>query len=268
VIEKSPELLDQILSRLSEGELVQDIAKDIGISRATIFRWTQRDPEFGVAFRDARVFQAHVLSEENISIADESTPETAQVDRLRVDTRKWFVSKIAPKIYGERVVNEITGEDGGPIQIERALVPGEAKRIIAEILAKAEQELGLPVSPEMDEPLRIAATEATEKPLPARPLRVAGDGSEASGILSEAIWKMIDALDVSDYTRAKIVATLLYQISSELQFPWDREFPSGSMPLRTWISMALKKASATRAVSARCYRLLHFLDRTITESAG
>jgi hypothetical protein len=150
-------------------------------------------------------------------------------------------------------------------------VPGEAKRIIAEILARAEQELGLPVSPEMDEPLRIAAIEATEKPLPARPLRVAGDGSEASGILSEAIWKMIDALQINDYSRAKCVACLLYQISNELNLPWDLEFPCKGMTYRGWISQALKEASATRAVSVRCYRLLHFLDRTIdvhTESVG
>jgi hypothetical protein len=157
--------LDRILSRLSEGELVQDIAKDLEINRSTIFRWTQRDPEFGASFQEARIFQAHALSEQNISIADASKPETAQVDRLRVDTRKWFVSKIAPRIYGERIVNEITGEDGAPIQIDRALVPGEAKAIIAKILAEAERSAGIDVTPALDEQTRIRAIEDTGKPV-------------------------------------------------------------------------------------------------------
>ena len=38
-----------------------------------------------------------------------------QRNRLRVDTRKWVMSKLAPKKYGEKL--EHSGPDGGPIQI-------------------------------------------------------------------------------------------------------------------------------------------------------
>ena len=39
-----------------------------------------------------------------------------QRNRLRVDTRKWLMSKLAPKTYGDKVQTEVTGANGGPIQ--------------------------------------------------------------------------------------------------------------------------------------------------------
>lgn len=37
--------------------------------------------------------------------------------RLQVDTRKWYLSKVLPKIYGDKLTQELTGEGGGPITI-------------------------------------------------------------------------------------------------------------------------------------------------------
>ena len=37
--------------------------------------------------------------------------------RLQVDTLKWKLSKMLPKVYGEKITNEHTGADGGPIAI-------------------------------------------------------------------------------------------------------------------------------------------------------
>jgi hypothetical protein len=39
---------------------------------------------------------------------------------LRVNTRKWLLSKMLPKKFGDRVEHAHTGKDGGPIQIEDA----------------------------------------------------------------------------------------------------------------------------------------------------
>ncbi|MEX3630328.1 MAG: hypothetical protein VB138_13605 [Burkholderia sp.] len=41
--------------------------------------------------------------------------EHFQRSRLRVDTRKWYLSKLAPKRYGEKTALELSGPDGGPI---------------------------------------------------------------------------------------------------------------------------------------------------------
>jgi hypothetical protein len=44
--------------------------------------------------------------------------ERVNRDRIRMDARKWLVSKIAPKLYGDRQAVEVTGESGGPIVIK------------------------------------------------------------------------------------------------------------------------------------------------------
>lgn len=38
--------------------------------------------------------------------------------RLRVDTRKWLLSKMLPKVYGDRAALELSGPDGKAIQHE------------------------------------------------------------------------------------------------------------------------------------------------------
>jgi hypothetical protein len=36
--------------------------------------------------------------------------------RLKVDTRKWFISNMFPKKYGDKIDATLPGPDGGPIQ--------------------------------------------------------------------------------------------------------------------------------------------------------
>ena len=43
--------------------------------------------------------------------------EVINRSRLRVDTRKWLASKVIPKIYGDKVHQEVTGADGQPLTI-------------------------------------------------------------------------------------------------------------------------------------------------------
>jgi len=42
--------------------------------------------------------------------------------RLMVDTRKWLLSKMFPKKYGDKVSAELSGPDGRPIQTENTIV--------------------------------------------------------------------------------------------------------------------------------------------------
>jgi Bacteriophage Sf6, terminase small subunit-like len=51
--------------------------------------------------RFAREAQADKYFQEIIEIADAATPETVNVARLRVDSRKFTVARLAPKKYGD-----------------------------------------------------------------------------------------------------------------------------------------------------------------------
>ena len=48
--------------------------------------------------------------------------EHLQRSRPRVDTRKWLLSKALPKISGDKLTAEVTGQDGGPIETSHAPV--------------------------------------------------------------------------------------------------------------------------------------------------
>ncbi|KKL27179.1 hypothetical protein LCGC14_2387790, partial [marine sediment metagenome] len=36
---------------------------------------------------------------------------------LRVDTRKWYLSKVLPKLYGDKTHMEVSAPGGGPVEI-------------------------------------------------------------------------------------------------------------------------------------------------------
>jgi hypothetical protein len=55
------------------------------------------------------------LAEDLLEIADNDDADVNRA-RLRVDTRKWLMSKIAPKRFGDKRSHELTGANGGPIQ--------------------------------------------------------------------------------------------------------------------------------------------------------
>ena len=98
-----------------------------------------RHPEFSEQYARAREAQADKLAEEALQIADDGRSDTyvdgdgnvktdtevIQRSKLRVDTRKWLASKMAPKKYGDKVA--IGGADDlGPVQtVNREMTDAE-----------------------------------------------------------------------------------------------------------------------------------------------
>ncbi len=110
----TPEVAKEICRRLALGESLIQICRDDGMpDRGTIYNWLHAHSDFFNEYARARDIQADVLAEETVTIADESTDPAKA--RLQVDARKWFASKVAPKKYGDRISQELSGPDGGPI---------------------------------------------------------------------------------------------------------------------------------------------------------
>lgn len=88
---------------------------------ATIFRWRQNNSAFRDQYAQAKKCQVEVLVDEILEIADDSShdethdkqgnakanSEYINRSRLRVDTRKWLASKLAPKIYGDKSDHDV-----------------------------------------------------------------------------------------------------------------------------------------------------------------
>ena len=127
--EYTPEIAQSILERIAAGESLNQICKTDGMpAKSTVCLWVLDDREgFADQYAKARQLQAQLLADEIFDIADDSTndymlrqsksgedyetvnPEVIGRSRLRVDTRKWYLSKVLPKIYGDKVVQEHAG---------------------------------------------------------------------------------------------------------------------------------------------------------------
>ena len=73
----------------------------------------------------------------------EGNDPDVQRDRLSVDARKWVASKLKPKKYGDRLATEITGKDGGPIQLAAVTLnaqdlPPDAREALRQVLLTAQ----------------------------------------------------------------------------------------------------------------------------------
>lgn len=121
-----PDILAEVFRRMSLGESLLSICSDeddFGCPPApTIRLWVLNDTPTGIAaqYARARELQYEAWSDQIIDAADKpligikrkSTAEGAweetegdNVDRarLKVDARKWILSKLAPKKYGDKV---------------------------------------------------------------------------------------------------------------------------------------------------------------------
>jgi hypothetical protein len=95
--------------------------------RGTVTRWLEANEGFRSQYARARDLQHDYWAEEILALADtpqlgvrreygtgaqgpvDKTVEADMIEhrRLQVDARKWLLSKLAPKKYGERVVHDV-----------------------------------------------------------------------------------------------------------------------------------------------------------------
>jgi hypothetical protein len=116
----------------------------------TFMDWMEEEKDtLGAQFTRAREKSFMIMAEDIVNISNETTAETwvAQTDqegnvlrdengevklrkmiipmnsdvvahkRLQIETRKWVLSKVLPKIYGDKVTTQLVGSNDGPIQV-------------------------------------------------------------------------------------------------------------------------------------------------------
>ena len=115
----------RILERVSNGMGITRALGEVGIKWERFTRWLRDEPEFARAYAAARDAYLDRMAEEVIEIADSAmhaaTPAEIHAARLRFDARRWYLSKLAPKRYGDRVALEHSGPGGGPIEHAHAM---------------------------------------------------------------------------------------------------------------------------------------------------
>jgi hypothetical protein len=108
---------EQVCAALSAGKSLRAACVEVGrIAACDVLERVKTDPEFGKQYARAREAGYQLLADEIVEIADAEGDQTAvQRDRLRVDTRKWMLSKMLPKVYGEKL--ELKGDPENPVHM-------------------------------------------------------------------------------------------------------------------------------------------------------
>lgn len=120
-------------SNKSLSSVLKDISKQVDNvpDISTVWDWIAQDKTFADRYAKAKENQCEYLAEEILEISDDSSLDLAFTEegkafvdkeninrsRLRVDTRKWILSKLKPKKYGEKIGVEHSGEVGVTVQI-------------------------------------------------------------------------------------------------------------------------------------------------------
>lgn len=133
------EVAESICLRISEGESLRTICKDETMpSIRTVMRWLidTEKKDFWQQYAQARESQAEHMFGQLIEIADDgindwvekerrdgSTYESLNMEavmrsKLRVDTRKWILSKMQPKKYGDKLDVTTDGEKVTKVNVE------------------------------------------------------------------------------------------------------------------------------------------------------
>lgn len=167
-----PAVKDHVIREMSSGRSLHTVCReDAGMpSPGTVMSWTLEDPDFSVAYMNAKSTALLVMAEEIAEISEETNavtmvprldadgnpmydaegqplmikkvlPLNADVvarNRLRIDSRKWLLSKMMPKQFGDKTTTELTGVDGKPIEMTSTT---NLKSLSMDELAQMEQML-------------------------------------------------------------------------------------------------------------------------------
>lgn len=126
----SAETAAEICRRLADGQSLREVCRDEAMpSESTVRGWALDDREgFSAQYARAREIGYFSMADELLEVADDArndwmerhgeedagwqaNGEHIQRSRLRVDTRKWMLSKALPKVFGDRVTQAVEGGD-------------------------------------------------------------------------------------------------------------------------------------------------------------
>ena len=137
-----PEVREAVLNSIRQGKSLRAISEEDGMpSPALVVTWVKDDPAYAEQYARAKEVQAHLMAEEILEIADDGTNDKKMVgkegqeyevtdqevigrSRLRVDSRKWLLSKMLPKVYGDKL--DLSIPEGLTINVNKRTDAGNA----------------------------------------------------------------------------------------------------------------------------------------------
>jgi hypothetical protein len=137
---------DTICAQLAEGLSLREICRADGMpGKSTVMRWLHADAAFRDQYTRAKDIGIEAIAEDILDIADDATNdwmerhdkeggkvgwqfngEAARRSQIRIDSRKWLLSKLAPKKYGDKVATTHSGDADNPVKLVFGWMSGES----------------------------------------------------------------------------------------------------------------------------------------------
>ncbi|WP_394760556.1 hypothetical protein [Phenylobacterium sp.] len=96
-----PVTAHEVVTRVAEGETLTSIAADPAMpSMGSLFYWRKANPEFDDGLRVAREALAERFSDLGWRMAQEATPRTAHLTRVRLSQLRWTAAILSPRSHG------------------------------------------------------------------------------------------------------------------------------------------------------------------------
>jgi hypothetical protein len=108
--EERERLLIAVFTRMKSGQSLMQACAAENVPESTIRLWADKDEDTSAEYARARgaLIDSHV--NDLLGIAD-TEPDAARA-RVQIDTRKWIMSKLMPKRFGDKVA--VGGSDEMP----------------------------------------------------------------------------------------------------------------------------------------------------------
>ncbi|UOR05856.1 hypothetical protein MUN82_01860 [Hymenobacter aerilatus] len=121
VFQYSDEIREKICEGIAEGKSLRKVCSQPGFPGAsTVVDWLTKNhfPAFTEQYAHARKVAYQLMADELADIADDDSKDqqskqNSQRSKLKVDTRKWVLSKMLPKVYGDKLT--LAGDSENPI---------------------------------------------------------------------------------------------------------------------------------------------------------
>jgi hypothetical protein len=110
------ELANEICRRIANGETLYEVCEDpvIPVSASAVRQWDLADRDgFSAKYASAKRQLIEAWSDQLVQIADNDLLEPND-RRVRIDTRKWLMSKLHAAKYGDKVT--VSGDAENPLQ--------------------------------------------------------------------------------------------------------------------------------------------------------
>lgn len=110
----SEKAVEAVMARIEAGRGIWEVCAEREMPAATtMFRWMKERPEVEERYRQAKANQADRLFDLAWRIACEADEDSVKTARLRIDTIKWRVARLAPRAYGPWKAQAAPADPGG-----------------------------------------------------------------------------------------------------------------------------------------------------------